>query len=108
MNHDLSRREFFSRTTAATAGLALTALAPTTFAIERFARPGKPKLMLSLAGYSFRQFLKEGKGIAPKSDPAKRIDMMQFIDSCADHDCAAKCPSYYFPANVTDEYLVRL
>ena len=108
MNHDFSRREFFSRTGTTAAGLALTALAPAAFAIEPFARSGKPKLMLSLAGYSFRQYFKEGKGIDSKSDPARRIDMMQFIDYCADHDCAAETTAYYFPANVTDEFLVRL
>jgi len=108
MNHDLSRREFFSRSAVAAAGLAFTALAPAAFAIEPFHRPGKPKLMLSLAGYSFRQYFKDGKGPDPKTDPAKRIDLMQFVDYCAEHDCAAETTAYYFPTNLTDEYLVQL
>lgn len=108
MNHHLSRREFFSQTTIAVAGLAATALVPDALGIEPFNRPGKPKLMLSLAAYSFRDFFKEGKGTNPKSDPAKRIDMMQFVDYCAEHDCAAEVTSYYFPAKVTNEFLVAL
>jgi sugar phosphate isomerase/epimerase len=64
--------------------------------------------MSSLAAYSFRQYFKEGKGIDPKTDPAKRIDMLQFIDYCAEHECAAEVTSYYFPANVTDEFLLKL
>ena len=105
MNHPLARRAFLRRTAVSVAG---AALAPALCAIEPFKRPGKPKLRPALAGYSFRQYFKEGKGIDAKTDPAKRIDMTQFIDYCAEHDCAAECTSYYFPANVTDDYLVRL
>ena len=109
MQHTTSRREFLSRTAAAAAGLAATAtFAPAAFAIEPIARSGQPKLMLSLAAYSFRQFFKEGKGIDPKTDPAKRIDMMQFIDYCAAQSCAAEVTSYFFPAKVTADYLLQL
>jgi sugar phosphate isomerase/epimerase len=108
MNQSFSRREFFSRSTATAVGIACAGLVPSALAIEPFKRPGKPKLMLSLAGYSFRQYFKEGRGIDAKTDPAKRIDMFQFIDYCAEQNCAAECTSYYFPANVTDEYLVKL
>jgi len=104
-----SRREFLSRTVAAAAGLAATAAcSPMAFAVEPIPRSGHPKLMLSLAGYSFRQYFKEGKGIDPKTDPAKRIDMMQFIDYCAAQSCAAEVTSYYFPAKVTGDYLLQL
>ena len=93
----------------AIAGLGTAAsLAPSAFAIEPFKRAGKPKLMLSLAAYSFRQYFKDGKGTDAKADAAKRIDMLEFIDYCADHDCAAETTSYYFPAKVTDDFLVKL
>lgn len=102
--HSINRRTFLTRTallsTAAT-------LAPGALAVEPFPR-AKPKLMLSLAAYSFRQYFKEGKGTDPKTDPAKRLDMMQFIDYCAQHDCAAEITSYYFPAKLTGEFLLQL
>jgi sugar phosphate isomerase/epimerase len=89
-----------------TAGLA--AATPSVLAIEPMLRTGPPKLMSSLAAYSFRQYFKEGKGTDPKTDPAKRIDMMQFIDYCAAQSCAAEVTSYFFPAKVTDDYLLQL
>jgi sugar phosphate isomerase/epimerase len=107
MQHGLSRHEFLSRTALAAAGIVSgIAPAPDAFAIEPFKRAGKPKLMLSLAGYSFRQFFKDGRD--GKADAPRRIDMLDFIDYCADHNCAAECTSYYFPAKVTDEFLLKL
>ena len=104
-----TRREFLSRTGVAVAGLgALAPLAPSALGIEPFTRAGKPKLMLSLAAYSFRQYFKDGKDADAKGDPAKRIDMLQFVDYCAEHGCAAEATSYYFPAQLTDEFLVKL
>jgi sugar phosphate isomerase/epimerase len=109
MQKTTTRREFLSRTGMAATGMAsAAAFAPSALAIEPFKRLGKPKLMPSLAGYSFRQFFKDGKGIDAKADPAKRIDMFQFIDYCAEHECAAEVTSYYFPAKVTDDYLLQL
>lgn len=104
--HKSTRRQFLSRTGFAVAGTA--ALAPFASVIEPFKRTGKPRLMLSLAAYSFRQFFKDGKGTSAKADLAKQLDMPGFIDYCAEHDCAAECTSYYFPANLTDEFLVQL
>jgi sugar phosphate isomerase/epimerase len=102
--HSISRRAFLARTAFAAT---TAAFAPGALAVEPFKRV-KPKLMLSLAAYSFRQYFKEGKGIDPKTDPAKRIDMLQFIDYCAEHDCAAEITSYYFPAKLTGEFLLQL
>jgi sugar phosphate isomerase/epimerase len=43
------------------------------------------------------------------TDPAKRLDMFKFIDYCADHGChGAEVTSYYFPANLDAEYLLKL
>jgi sugar phosphate isomerase/epimerase len=106
--HRTTRRKFLSRTTKAIAGLSAVAQVPSAFAIEPFKRAGKSRLMLGLAAYSFRQYFKDGKDTDAKTDAAKHIDMLQFIDYCADHDCAAETTSYYFPAKVTDEFLVKL
>ena len=105
MHNSISRREFLSRTGSA---LALATVAPLASAIEAFKRTGKPRLVPSLAAYSFRQFFKDGKGTEAKTDADKRMDMMQFVDYCAEHNCAAETTSYYFPPKVTDEFLLKL
>lgn len=71
-------------------------------AVEPLNRPGKPRLQLSLAAYSFRDFFNH-------SDPAKRITLENFVDYCADHDCAGtELTSYYFPKGFSTEYLLGL
>ena len=100
----ITRRAFLARTVVATTA---ATLAPAALAVEPFPRT-QPKLMLGLAAYSFRQYFKEGKGTDPKTDPAKRIDMLQFIDYCAAHDCGAEITSYFFPAKLTQEFLLQL
>ena len=106
MQPAVTRRRFLSRAAVAAAGIVSSAAFPRAFGIEPIKRAGKPKLMLSLAGYSFRQFFKDGRD--GKSDATKRIDMMDFIDYCAAQNCAAECTSYYFPANVSDDFLLKL
>lgn len=69
-------------------------------AVEPFARRGAARLRLSLAAYSFREFFGD------KAPAEKRIDVPKFVDFCADHGCdGAELTSYYFPQNVTPEYL---
>jgi sugar phosphate isomerase/epimerase len=71
-------------------------------AVEPIKRPGKPRLQLSLAAYSFRDTFKH-------KDPAKRITLDDFIDYCADHGCVgAELTSYYFPEGFGDDYLIKL
>jgi len=93
------------------AGLALTGLgldAPRLAAIEPFKRPGAPRLKLSLAAYSFRQFFKDSKDAAG-AGADKKIDLFQFIDFCAEHGCdGTELTSYYFPPDVNDDYLLRI
>lgn len=74
-------------------------------AIEPFKRAGEPRLLLSLAAYSFRDYFKNA---THKQNPQgeQRLDIPGFIDYCADHGCAgAELTSYYFPPDVTDDYL---
>jgi len=71
-------------------------------AIPAFERKGPPRLWLSLAAYSFRDTFNH-------ADPAKRITLFDFLDFCADHGCVgAEVTSYYFPKEVTVEFLLRL
>ena len=96
-----SRRSFL-RCAALTA-----AIAPAAFGVEPFKRPGSPRLRLSLAGYSFRDFFIHGNKKNPPE--GKRIDMFQFVDYCADHGCeGAEVTSYYFPPDANEEYFLKL
>ncbi len=96
----LSRRRFLHVT-----GLSLLG-ASAASAVAPFRRPGSPRLQLSLAAYSFRDTFKESKG---KPNPKGTLEMPGFIDYCADHGCAgAELTSYFFPANLTREYLLEL
>src|SRR5678815_95966 len=92
----LSRRHFLELSVAALASSSVSA-------IEPFQRAGQARMRLSLAAYSFRDFftpkaaLKEGE---------RQIDLKQFVDYCAEHQCdGAELTSYYFPKDVTPEYL---
>ncbi len=108
MNSPFSRRDFLKTATVSLAGLGLTGLP--AVALEPFKRPGKPRLQLSLAAYSFRQFFKDTpEGRTAEAQAEKRIDLFQFINYCADHGCAgAELTSYYFPKQVDDPLLLRL
>ncbi|HWN94312.1 MAG TPA: sugar phosphate isomerase/epimerase family protein, partial [Methylomirabilota bacterium] len=109
MHQTITRREFLSRAGLTAAGvISATSIAPFASAIEPLKRSGKPKLMPSLAAYSFRQFFKDGKETDTKVEASRRIDMLQFVDYCAEHGCAAETTSYYFPAKVSDEFLLKL
>ena len=101
-NH--SRRSFLK--TSIAAGLSLAAfetLAPSSaLAIEPIKRTGPPRLRLSLAAYSFRDSFKS-------KDPAKKFDLFQFVDYCADQGLdAAELTAYYFPDNPDTDYLINL
>ena len=62
-------------------------------------RPGKPRLLTSLAAYSFRDFFTDG---TPTKATDRRIDLFQFIDYCADQGCAdTELTSYFRNAATT-------
>lgn len=85
---------------AACAAGAVTAA--TGRAIEPITRTGKPRLKLSLAAYSFRQWLDLKKPADPK------MTLADFIDFAAAQDIdAVELTAYYFP-ETTPEYLAGL
>jgi len=91
-----SRRELFAAAAATSLGLSAGP------AIEPITRPGLPRLKLSLAAYSFRQWLDLKK---PK-DPA--MTLSDLIDFAAAQDIdAVELTAYYFP-ETTPEYLGKL
>jgi sugar phosphate isomerase/epimerase len=91
------RRHFLRTALAAGAGAALAA-SPAT-AIEPVKRVGKSHLRLSIAGYSFRQYLDVKK---------KEMTYADFIDLAAQLGTdAVELTQYYFP-ETTPEYLAAL
>ena len=106
MNSILSRRDFVKLSAAAGLVLSPTGL----LAVEPFKRSGPARLQLSLAAYSFREYFKDTERERKvQTDAAKQIDLFQFVDYCAEHDCAgAELTSYYFPKDIDDAYLLKL
>lgn len=95
----MQRRQFIASGSLAT--LALT----TTFgrAIEPFQRDKPGKLRLSLAAYSLRKYLQ------PKAAGERKMDLFEFVDFCHQQGLAgAELTSYYFPEEVTHDYLLKL
>jgi sugar phosphate isomerase/epimerase len=92
----LSRRDWLAAATASALA------APTLSAIEPIVRNDKSKLKLSLAAYSFRQWLDLKK--KPKPD----MSLADFIDLAAEQNIdAVELTAYYF-AETTPEYLATL
>lgn len=105
MSTKVSRRRFAFLAAAALGAPFLPEARPN----EPFKRAGKPRLHLSLAAYGFRDFFKSSNHDRANPAPAdKQIDMFEFVDYCSDHAVAAEVTSYYFPKELTDEYLLKL
>jgi sugar phosphate isomerase/epimerase len=86
------RRSFLASAAAVTAAAALPA---SVRAIEPIARWGKPKFKFSLAAYSYRDLFK-----------AKTATLEDFIRDCAKLQLeGTELTSYYFPEDLTPEYL---
>jgi sugar phosphate isomerase/epimerase len=95
----LNRRNFLRHAAIAgsAAPLILSGSAP---AIEPIGRTRPSHLKLSLAAFSYRDYL---------TGPKKTMDLFGFVDLAADLALdAVELTSYYFPENVTADYLHRL
>jgi sugar phosphate isomerase/epimerase len=100
MHQPTTRRRFLRRAALAAAGpLILSHTRPAT-AIAPIGRTRPGHLKLSVAAYSYRQFL---GGKAP------RMDLFDFVNLAADMALdAVELTSYYFPTDVDNDYLHRL
>jgi len=105
----IHRRDFLKTSCLTVAGAGLLGVNQSS-AIEPFKRAGSPNLSLSLAAYSFRDYFKDANHKRDAAtDPAKRIDLFQFIDFCAEHGCqGTELTSYYFPASVDAGFLLKV
>jgi sugar phosphate isomerase/epimerase len=95
-----TRRQFLGAACAAGAGWA--AIPRSVAAIEPIHRIGKSHIRLSIAAYSYRQYL----DLKAKPKPSMTLD--EFIAAAADMGLdAVELTQYYFP-NTTPEYLAHL
>lgn len=98
----MKRRDFLVQAAAAAAA---TSLLPTsmTLAIDPLKREVPGKLRLSLAAYSMRKYLADGK------QSKKSMDLFDFVDFCYQLGLpGTELTSYYFPEDVNDEYVLKL
>ncbi|HWT77536.1 MAG TPA: sugar phosphate isomerase/epimerase family protein, partial [Candidatus Methylomirabilis sp.] len=95
----MTRRDLLGKVASGVAAWA--AAGPgTAHAIDPIARTRPSHLKLSLAAYSYRDYLK---------GPKKRMDLFGFVDLAADLCLdAVELTSYYFPENVSSEYVNQL
>ena len=95
----ISRRHFLSTS--------LGALSVSTLpAIEPIQRPGKSRMMLGVAAYSFRESFQwsRDKEQKPKGD-AKPWSIMDFVDWCGDNNVpGAEVTSYFFPPDTDAKF----
>jgi len=108
MKTHLSRRHFIRQSGSLAA---LAAMGPSlSQAVEPFERTGKPRLLTSVAAYSFREYFVDATHERQtKIEDKDRISLFDFVDFCAEHGCAgAELTGYYFPKNVTNEFLLKL
>ncbi|MEZ6137685.1 MAG: sugar phosphate isomerase/epimerase family protein [Pirellulaceae bacterium] len=95
----MHRRTFIQQTSTLSLGFAATS----ALAIDPFERSSPGKLRLSLAAYSMRKYLQ------PSENESRKMDLFDFVDFCQAQGLAgAELTSYYFPSQVTAEYLLRL
>ncbi len=102
----MQRRDFVRATSACVAIGSIGAFfnnVPSASAIDPFDRPKPGKLRLSLAAYSLRKYLSPAKG------EAKKMDLFEFVDFSHQQGIpGVELTSYYFPEQVTMEYLLKL
>jgi sugar phosphate isomerase/epimerase len=95
----MTRRAFLASTALATTAGPLMLARPVA-AVGPIGRTRPSHFKLSLAAYSFRDFL---------SGPNKSMDLFDFVNLAADLGLDAVEPtSYYFPENLSADYLHRL
>lgn len=99
----ISRRHFLST------GLGILSVTSLS-AIEPIKRPGKSRMQLGVAAYSFRDsFLwMRDKQQKPKED-RPLWSILDFVDWCADHNVpGAELTSYFFPPEVDEAFLLEV
>lgn len=108
---NLSRRTWITSSATAAAAAVLipqqAGLISNARAADPVVRTGAPLLKLSLAGYSFNKMMvKRG---TPEEIAKAKMSLEKFIDYCAAQGLGAtELTGYYFPKDITTEYLLSL
>jgi sugar phosphate isomerase/epimerase len=99
-----TRRRFLAQVALA-ASTSPYAFARSATAKDPIGRTRLSHLKLSIAAYSYRDYLPEGRNPGKKA----RLDLFDFVSLAADMQLdAVELTSYYFPADVNTDYLHRL
>lgn len=103
MFNDSNRREFFKSCALGGGGILAAGLGATAArAIEPIQRDGQSFFKFSLAAYSYRDLLNA-------KPPHGKLTLEDFVADCAKMNLqGTELTSYYFPKDVTDEYLRHL
>ena len=104
----LTRRGFLV-TTSGVAALGLLGGARKGWAMEPIERAAGSRMRLSLAAYSFRASFRYDRGREQEPKGERELDMVGFIDYCAEQGLeGAELTSYFFPPDVDSELLFRI
>jgi sugar phosphate isomerase/epimerase len=96
----INRRRFLQSSAAAASAVTIGSIAGAASAIEPIQRNGTPKFKFSLAAYSYRDLL------LPKQGKEPQLTLKDFIDDCAKMGLeGTELTSYYFPKEVTPDYV---
>jgi sugar phosphate isomerase/epimerase len=102
-----NRRQWLQTGVAAAAGVWAAGPLSLVLAAEPPKRNGSSHLKLSLAAYSFNRMLP--KAWTPDQLADAKFTLEKFIDFCAEQQLdACELTAYYFPKEITNEYLVSL
>jgi sugar phosphate isomerase/epimerase len=98
MSRPISRRNLIGVTATA---VATVAMGGTAMAIEPIKRPGNARLRLSLAAYSYRDYLQG------KAEPHMTYE--EFVDRAATYPIdAVELTEYYWPKPIKNDYLMKI
>lgn len=102
MSEGASNRRDFLRVAALTTATTLSGLAAgPARAIAPIKRAGKPRLKLSLAAYSYRDYLQN------KRDP--HMTLPEFVDRCAAYPLdGVELTEYYWPKPLSHEFMMQV
>lgn len=107
-NDSPSRRQFLKTVSVAgSAAVAATTIPSTSHAADPPVRTASSSMKLSLAAYSFsRMMVRRG---TPDQIAKAEMSIGKFVDYCVSQNLqAAELTGYYFPKDVTAEYLANL
>lgn len=107
MNEQHSRRELLKWGSFSAATWMAGAMSTKSQAAEPVVRNGKSHMKLSLAAYSFSRVLP--RSWTPDQLADAKFTLEKFIDFCAEQDLdGCELTAYYFPKEITNEYLMSL